>query len=36
MVCGPRIVDSLEILAEILHPDVFRGAFPGRGALRVG
>jgi iron complex transport system substrate-binding protein len=29
---GPRVVDSLEILAEILHPDLFRGAFPDRGA----
>ena len=25
---GPRIVDSLEILAEILHPEIFRGRFP--------
>ena len=29
---GPRIVDSLEILAEILHPELFRGSFPDRGA----
>jgi iron complex transport system substrate-binding protein len=28
---GPRIVDSLEILAEILHPELFRGSFPDRG-----
>ncbi len=27
---GPRIVDSLEILAEILHPDLFQGRFPPR------
>jgi iron complex transport system substrate-binding protein len=29
---GPRVVDSLEILAEILHPELFRGSFPDRGA----
>jgi iron complex transport system substrate-binding protein len=33
---GPRIVDSLEILAEIIHPEVFRGAFPERGVLCLG
>src|SRR5207249_1039825 len=33
---GPRIVDSLEILAEIIHPDVFAGCFPDRGVLCVG
>jgi iron complex transport system substrate-binding protein len=33
---GPRIVDSLEILAEIIHPDVFAGAFPDRRVVRVG
>ncbi len=32
---GPRIVDSLEILAEILHPDLFAGWFPKRGIVRV-
>jgi len=32
---GPRTVDSLEILAEILHPEVFAGRFPDRGAVRV-
>jgi iron complex transport system substrate-binding protein len=32
---GPRIVDSLEILAEVLHPDVFKGCFPDRGVVRV-
>src|SRR5260370_1292794 len=30
---GPRIVDSLEILAEIIHPEVFRASFPVRGAI---
>ena len=33
---GPRIVDSLEILAGILHPELFRGRFPERSVLRVG
>ncbi len=28
---GPRLVDSLEILAEILHPQVFRFGHQGRG-----
>lgn len=28
---GPRLVDSLELLAEILHPDVFDFGFKGTG-----
>jgi len=32
---GPRVVDSLEILAEILHPELFAGWFPDRGVARV-
>jgi iron complex transport system substrate-binding protein len=32
---GPRLADSLEILAEILHPDIFRGRFPARAVRRV-
>jgi hypothetical protein len=28
-------VDSLEITAEILHPDLFAGRFPARGVVRV-
>jgi iron complex transport system substrate-binding protein len=32
---GPRIVDSLELLAEILHPERFAGQFPERGVVRV-
>jgi iron complex transport system substrate-binding protein len=28
---GPRIIDSLEILAEILHPDLFSFGHRGRG-----
>jgi len=31
---GPRIVDSLEILAEIVHPELFGGRFPDRGMIR--
>jgi iron complex transport system substrate-binding protein len=33
---GPRVVDSLEILAEIIHPELFAGQFPDRGVQRVG
>jgi iron complex transport system substrate-binding protein len=33
---GPRITDSLEILAEILHLERFRGRFPYRCVVRVG
>jgi iron complex transport system substrate-binding protein len=32
---GPRIVDSLEILAEILHPELFRGRYPPRRVARA-
>jgi iron complex transport system substrate-binding protein len=32
---GPRVVDSLEILAEIIHPEIFQGCFPKRGIQRV-
>jgi iron complex transport system substrate-binding protein len=28
---GPRLVDSLEILAEILHPDIFDYGYQGTG-----
>ncbi len=28
---GPRLVDSLEILAEILHPDLFHFGYKGQG-----
>jgi iron complex transport system substrate-binding protein len=31
---GPRLVDSLELLAELLHPDVFAGRFPHRAHAR--
>jgi iron complex transport system substrate-binding protein len=32
---GPRVVDSLEILAEIIHPDIFAGRFPKREVFRL-
>ena len=32
---GPRVVDSLEITAEILHPELFAGCFPARDVVRV-
>ncbi|HEV8254472.1 MAG TPA: cobalamin-binding protein [Vicinamibacteria bacterium] len=32
---GPRVVDSLEILAEILHPELFAGCFPRRAVMRI-
>jgi iron complex transport system substrate-binding protein len=32
---GPRVVDSLEIVAEIIHPDLFAGRFPPRAVMRV-
>ncbi len=32
---GPRVVDSLEILAEIIHPGLFAGYFPKRGIVKV-
>lgn len=32
---GPRLVDSLEILAEILHPELFNFAYPGWERLGI-
>jgi iron complex transport system substrate-binding protein len=32
---GPRIVDSLELLAEILHPDLFTPRFPPTAVQRL-
>lgn len=32
---GPRLVDSLEILAELLHPDVFPARHAGTGWIRL-
>jgi len=31
---GPRIVESLQILAEILHPDIFEARWEGSGWVR--
>ena len=32
---GPRLFDGLEILAEILHPELFGGLVPVGGAFRI-
>lgn len=32
---GPRLVDGLEIMAEMLHPELFSGMVPESGALRL-
>ena len=32
---GPRLVDGLEILAEMLHPSLFSGMVPESGAIRI-
>lgn len=32
---GPRLVDSLEILAEVLHPELFPPRYEGKGWVRV-
>jgi iron complex transport system substrate-binding protein len=32
---GPRLVDSLEILAEVIHPELWAGRFPDRGVVKV-
>jgi iron complex transport system substrate-binding protein len=32
---GPRLVMGLEILAEIIHPELFSGMIPEGGALRL-
>ena len=32
---GPRLVDGLEILAEMIHPELFSGMIPESGALRL-
>ena len=33
---GPRLVAGLEILAEIIHPELFSGLIPESGAVPVG
>ena len=32
---GPRLVQGLEIFAEIIHPELFSGMIPPAGALRL-
>ncbi len=32
---GPRLFDGLELMAEILHPELFNGLVPKDGAFRV-
>jgi iron complex transport system substrate-binding protein len=32
---GPRLVNGLEIMAEILHPEIFTGLVPQGGAARL-
>jgi iron complex transport system substrate-binding protein len=32
---GPRVVDTLEILASLFHPEACRDIYPDRGAVRV-
>lgn len=32
---GPRVIDSLEILAEVIHPELFAGSFPNRGVVAL-
>ena len=32
---GPRLFTGLEILAEILHPELFEGFIPKDGARRI-
>ena len=32
---GPRLVEGLEIMAEMIHPELFSGMIPESGALRL-
>ena len=32
---GPRLIHGLEIMAEILHPELFSGMVPQDGAMRI-
>ena len=32
---GPRLVTGLEIMAEIIHPELFSGLIPDSGAARL-
>ena len=33
---GPRLVAGLEIMAEMIHPELFSGMIPEGGAVRLG
>lgn len=33
---GPRLVTGLEIMAEVIHPEIFAGMIPEGGAVRLG
>jgi iron complex transport system substrate-binding protein len=33
---GPRLVTGLEIMAEVIHPELFTGMIPEGGALQLG
>ena len=33
--CGPRLVTGLEIMAEMIHPELFSGMIPESAALRL-
>ncbi len=33
---GPRLVTGLEIMAEVIHPEMFAGMIPEGGAVRLG
>ena len=32
---GPRLITGLEIMAEIIHPELFSGMIPGGAAVRL-
>jgi iron complex transport system substrate-binding protein len=32
---GPRIVDALEMIASMIHPEAWRGSYPDRGMVQV-
>ena len=32
---GPRLVTGLEIMAEMIHPEIFSGCIPESGALKL-
>jgi iron complex transport system substrate-binding protein len=33
---GPRLVAGLEIMAEMIHPELFSGMIPEGGVVRLG